>query len=56
MINIYANSFVGKKYFKSYLDDNFALKIALSMFDCEDCKTVDVVDGFTGEVIYTFEK
>ena len=54
MVEVIATSHVGKKYTKKYLEDELGLKIALSLVECEDCKSVDVIDGFTGELLFEF--
>lgn len=56
MVEITATSFLGKKYRKSYLDDELGYKIAEIMAKCEDCKTVDVIDGCTGELLMEYFK
>jgi hypothetical protein len=51
MLKVIGYTHLGLRVEKSYLEDKLGWTIARLMSECEDCKEVIVLDGFTGEIL-----
>ena len=55
MFQVYGYSFNDGKVVKNYLDKEYAIAVFNSFITCEDAREVLMIDGLTGEVLFTRE-